>query len=189
MASIITHSFVGAAMSATYVLTVEPMPKRFWILSAVLAALPDADALGFKLGVPYESFFGHRGFSHSLIFALVLGLLTVVIFFRRTAPLFSRKWWLLVGYFFLVTASHAVLDAMTTGGLGVALLSPFDLSRIFFPWRPIKVSPIGIKEFFGSWGLRVIISEITWVWIPTLSLVFCAWLVRLFRTQQRPPAV
>jgi inner membrane protein len=181
MASIITHGVVGAAMSATYALTVKPMPKRFWILSVILAILPDADALGFKLGVPYESFFGHRGFSHSLIFALLMGLLTVFFFFR-TVPLLSRQWWLLAGYFFLVTASHAALDAMTTGGLGVALLSPFDLSRIFFPWRPIRVSPIGIREFFGSWGLRVIISEITWVWIPSLALVFCAWLLRLFRT-------
>lgn len=173
-------------MSATYVLTAEPMPKRFWILSVLLAILPDADALGFKLGVPYASFFGHRGFSHSLIFALLLGLLTVFFFFR-TIPVFSPRWWALTGHFFLVTASHAVLDTMTTGGLGVALLSPFNLSRIFFPWRPIRVSPIGIKEFFGTWGLRVLISEMLWVWIPSFALVFCAWLLRLVRISPPPP--
>lgn len=187
MASIITHGVVGAAMGAAYTLSTGPVPRRFWLLSVALAILPDADAIGFKLGIPYGSMFGHRGFSHSLIFALVAGLLTALVFFRNV-PLFSSRWWLLAGYFFLVTISHPLLDAMTTGGLGVALLSPFDTSRIFFPWRPIRVSPIGIREFFGAWGLRVIISEMLWVWLPSLGVVLCAWLLRLFRTPPTPPS-
>jgi inner membrane protein len=40
--------------------------------------------------------------------------------------------------------SHGVLDAMTTGGLGAALMWPFTTARYFLPWRPIPVAPIGV---------------------------------------------
>ncbi|NIM77978.1 MAG: hypothetical protein GTO20_04240 [Candidatus Aminicenantes bacterium] len=58
-------------------------------------------------------------------------------------------------YFFLLTASHGVLDAFTNGGLGIALLSPFDTTRHFSPWQPIEVAPIGIWAFFSDWGVKV----------------------------------
>ena len=50
-------------------------------------------------------------------------------------------------------ASHALLDAMTNGGLGVAVYWPFSLKRIFLPFKPIQVSPIGISNFFTEWGV------------------------------------
>ena len=70
----------------------------------------------------------------------------------------------------MITASHSILDGLTNGGLGVALLAPFDNSRYFFPFRPIEVSPIGLA-FFGERGYTVIKSEIIWVWVPALSVV------------------
>ena len=78
----------------------------------------------------------------------------------------SRRWWQLITYFFIVTASHGILDAMTDGGLGVAFLAPFDNSRYFFPWRPVMVSPIGVAPFFSRYGLNVLLSEIVWIWEP-----------------------
>jgi inner membrane protein len=51
-------------------------------------------------------------------------------------------------------ASHGILDAMTNGGLGVALLSPLDTTRYFRPWRPIQVSPISLRRFFSDEGVR-----------------------------------
>lgn len=178
MASIITHGIVGATMSAAYTLVIEPMPRRFWILAIALAILPDADALGFMLGVPYESLFGHRGFTHSLFFAVVAGLLTTRLAFR-SVPVFSWQWWRIAFFFTLATASHPTLDAMTTGGLGVAWFSPFALERSFFPVRPIRVSPIGVKAFFSTWGLRVILSEFLWVWLPCLlSFLGLRWFAR-----------
>jgi hypothetical protein len=75
-------------------------------------------------------------------------------------------WWALIAHFFLVTASHGMLDAMTDGGLGVAFFAPFDNGRYFFPWRPMLVSPIGIAPFFSRYGLDVLISEFVWIWIP-----------------------
>jgi inner membrane protein len=164
---------VGAAGAVAF--HREELPKRFWFFSIVLPVLPDADSIGFGLGVPYGHFLGHRGFFHSLFFGLILALLVVAVFFRDRR-LFSKNGVLLVGYFFVLAGSHGVLDALTNGGLGVALFSPFDNVRYFFPWRPVQVSPIGIKAFFSSWGGKVLLSEILWVWMPWLVLAI---LIRL----------
>ena len=67
---------------------------------------------------------------------------------------------------FLATLSHGILDALTTGGKGVGFFIPFNNDRFFFPWRLIKVSPIGIEKFFSSWGLKVIGSELIFIGIP-----------------------
>ena len=74
-------------------------------------------------------------------------------------------------FFFLATASHGFLDAMTDGGLGVAFFSPFDDTRYFLPLTPIRVSPIGISRFFTARGFAVIRSELLWIWLPTALLI------------------
>jgi len=61
-----------------------------------------------------------------------------------------------VGFF--AGVSHTVLDAMTSGGLGVAALWPFDQGRHFLPWRPISVSPIGPRSFFTQRGVAALSS-------------------------------
>ena len=80
---------------------------------------------------------------------------------------FTKKGILLILFFTICTASHAVLDALTTGGLGVAFFSPFDSTRYFFPWRPIQVSPIGVERFFSEKGIKVLLSEFVWIVIPS----------------------
>lgn len=134
------------------------------------SVLPDLDVIAFAFGIRYGDFWGHRGFSHSLVFALLLALVVTRIYFKE-AGAFSAAWLALSSFFFVCTASHGLLDAMTSGGLGVAFFSPFDNTRHFFPWRPIQVSPIGITQFFSEWGLRVILSEMLWVWLPGLVLI------------------
>ncbi len=160
------------------------MPLRFWTLGLFCSLLPDLDVIAFRLGIPYRHMFGHRGFMHSLPFAFIVGMLVVLLAFR-TVPRFSGKWWMLAGYFFVVTASHGVLDAMTSGGYGTAFFSPFDNTRYFFPWRPLVVSPIRVYGFFSRWGWNVILSEFLWIWIP--SLVFLGILLFLRRRLRRPP--
>jgi inner membrane protein len=77
-----------------------------------------------------------------------------------------------------VTASHGALDALTNGGLGVAFFAPFSNARYFFPWRPVEVSPIGVAPFFSEWGVRVLESELVWLWLPAAALMLCAWACR-----------
>lgn len=84
----------------------------------------------------------------------------------------------LVAALFLATASHGALDAMTDGGLGVAFFAPFDPDRYFFPWRPIRVSPISIGRFFSPRGLAILENEARVVWIPAAALWLTAIAVR-----------
>ncbi len=168
MASAFAHAALGATLGKLI------LPERrhwpYWVAAAACAALPDVDALGYKLGVPYESLWGHRGLTHSLLAAALVaagGVLLSRLARTGQRPAAGRLALLL----FLATASHGVLDAMTTGGLGVAFFSPWDLERYFFGLRPIQVSPIGIKAFFSGRGLRVLASEAVWVGIPCLVLL------------------
>ena len=175
MPGYLSHSMVG--YTAGRVFTGSKLPWRFWILAIVLPALPDLDSIGFALGVPYSSFFGHRGFFHSPFFVLLLGLVVVPVFFGiRTT--FSKRGAFYVAFFFLITASHGILDTFTSGGRGVALLSPFSTERFFAPWQPIPASPISLRAFFSAWGLRVVFAELCWIWLPCLVAIWFSILLR-----------
>jgi inner membrane protein len=144
------------------------------VLGATFAALPDLDGVGFWLGVPYESTFGHRGFTHSLVFAAILAGLGLLAFRDRAFAIERGKIWT---YLFLATASHGVLDAMTTGGGGVAFFAPIVNERYFFPWRPILVSPMSIRRFFTARGVAILASEFVYVWLPAAAFAATAYLV------------
>lgn len=164
MASLFTHAVVGAAIGDAG----RPAWNkdwRYWAIVIACSILPDIDSVGFRLGVPYGSLWGHRGMTHSLLFAFIVAIFAAMLLESR----FDRQRRLAI-VFFLAMVSHSILDAMTNGGLGVAFFSPLNTHRYFFPWRPILVSPIGPDRFFGERGLRILGNEILWVWCPTLIL-------------------
>lgn len=153
------------------------LSKRFWITAVVCSILPDFDTVGFSYGIAYNSFLGHRGFTHSLLFALLLAPVAV----RLAVPAakrFSREWLVLTVFFFAVTASHGFLDAMTNGGLGIAFFSPFVMTRYFLPWRPLAVSPIGILDFTAGRLRDVLVTEFYFVILPSLVFLLVATLIR-----------
>jgi inner membrane protein len=166
-----THALAGVALAAA--LAPAPAPPWYYALAAALALLPDADVVAFPLGIPYRSRFGHRGLSHSLFLAALAALVAAA----ATAGALGVLWWRLSLTLVAVTASHTLLDAMTDGGLGVALFAPFDDRRYFLPWRPVRVSPIGLGVF-SRWGLRALLSEVVWVWLPLAALVGLSSLLR-----------
>ena len=150
--------------------------KQVWLVGAACSIIPDLDVIGFRFGVRYGDFWGHRGFTHSILFAALLASATLFIGFRNVKSGIGHfSLWL---YFFLATASHGFLDAMTDGGLGVAFFAPFDNRRYFLPWTPIHVSPIGIGRFFTGRGLAVLQSELLWIWLPSALLALSVWLLR-----------
>ena len=174
MASVFSHAVAALSIGACFYQ--DGIPKRLWIAGAVCSVIPDADVIGFEFGVHYGDFWGHRGFTHSLLFAALLAAFVIVLLLRDEIPTASRLY--LWAYLFLATASHGLLDSMTDGGLGVAFFSPFNNCRYFLPWRPIRVSPIGIGRFFTERGMAVIQSELLWVWVPAGMLAATAWFVR-----------
>jgi inner membrane protein len=83
--------------------------------------------------------------------------------------------WRLAACVFAAMVSHGLLDAMTTGGLGVGFFAPFSNVRYFLPWRPIRVSPFGWRWLFSHRGYLVLVSELKWVWLPSLGLAGAGW--------------
>ena len=185
MPTILTHTLIPIVMAKT--ITDRKMSKRFWLLAIFCSIAPDMDVIGFSLGIEYASFWGHRGFFHSLLFAFILSFLITLLAFRKTS-LFSKKWWLICSFFFAVSASHGLLDAFTNGGLGIALFSPFDTTRYFFPWTPIWASPFGIMVLFSFWGYKILVSEIMWVWLPLTIVLLVTKIYRKIKTRylERP---
>jgi inner membrane protein len=163
------HIAVGIAASRHAALAQPRLSNRLvvMVLFALIAYLPDLDVIGYWCGIPYASPFGHRGATHSLVFALLMGMLlgrmgkAIGVSYRRMAFISL-----------LLLVSHGSLDALTNGGKGVEFFWPFNEQRYFFPWRPIPVAEISFRlshyqrhvlfvEFlyslpllvYGCWGL------------------------------------
>ncbi len=178
MASAFSHAV--AALSIGTCFYRPHLPKRVWVAAVACSVLPDLDVIGFRFGIRYGDFWGHRGFTHSLVFAAVLAGTVAVVVFRRGVSRIGR--FALFAYLFLATASHGLLDAMTNGGLGVAFFSPFDNRRYFLPWRPISVSPIAVTRFFTPRGFAILQSELLWIWLP--AILFASAVLMLRRTRR-----
>ena len=183
MPSAFSHAVASIALGRAY--TKRPLPIRFWVLASVCAVAPDIDVLANRFGFDHTTMLGHRGLTHSLFFAMALSGLVVLTFFRKPENgTMSRL--ALFAFFFAATASHAVLDAMVDGTLGVAFFAPFSAARFFLPWRPIVSSPIGLA-FFSSAGATTIVNEFVWVWIPSLLVIVAPWLRTRFLSRVSPP--
>lgn len=165
MPTIITHTAVPLALGIG--LGGKLIPPRLLLAGVAAAMLPDLDVIGLKLGIAYADSMGHRGITHSLLFALVLGLLASAFSGRlKAAPL-------VIGLFVFVScASHGLLDMLTNGGLGIAYFWPFSHERYFLPVHFIEVSPLAMDKVLSARGLTVMYSELRWVWLPCVLLGF-----------------
>jgi inner membrane protein len=179
MPSIVSHPAIPLAL--TPLLPDELRSPSIIVLGVACSVLPDLDVVGFRFGVPYGHMLGHRGLSHSIVFALLLSACLAWLFpiLVQTPPTSHRRL-VLFGFLCLSTLSHGLLDALTSGGLGVAFFAPLDNRRYFFPWRPIRVSPITVGGFFSVRGVQVLHSELQWVWLPAaLVTILTIWLRRM----------
>lgn len=166
MATIMSHALAAGLLYKIISPIKERKTIRFCLVGAIL---PDADVLSFTIGIPYEAMLGHRGFTHSILFACLYAGFCLLFYSG-----YEKKWryYLL---FFLSIMFHGIFDMLTNGGFGVGLLIPFSAERFFFPITPIEVSPIGAR-FFSSRGLQVLMSEVLWVGIPCLIVYIFAFL-------------
>ncbi|MEM1115936.1 MAG: metal-dependent hydrolase [Bacteroidota bacterium] len=173
MPTTFAHAVAGAALGAG-----RPGVKTI-LLTAVCAVHPDADIVAFAFGIPYEHPLGHRGLTHSLAFAVVVGAAMTALFYRRDSDRLG-----VFALLTLATASNGLLDMLTDGGLGVGLWLPFVDERLFFPVRPIAVSPLG-TGVFSARGLAVIANEAVWVGVPAVVLAAVLYGVRRHRARRR----
>lgn len=175
MPTIFTHALlplVGAA-------AVPPLslPKRLIVTGMVFAMLPDADVITARtFDIPHTDDLGHRGVTHTLLFALLLAGTTMLFadFFR------ARRSTVLL-FLALATLSHPLADMLTQGGKGIMILWPIEDARFKFLAHPIQASPVGFKAFDTGVIWSVLWSEIRWLLLPA---VFVAFLARLATKRQ-----
>ncbi len=168
MPSIFGHVLASSALT-TFLKKEHRISSLFWV-AGFCAFAPDLDVLAFKFGVAYSSIWGHRGWTHSLGFSIILGLAMGWLFYRHNA-----RYRLITCILIMATLSHPLLDMMTNGGRGCALWWPLNHARLFFPFRPIQVSPLEIADFFSDWGIQVLWSELYWIGGPVLVIHVLAW--------------
>ena len=174
MCSILTHPVVPIALAT--VLPQEVLSPTLVLVGAACSVIPDLDVIGFKFGLSSNHMLGHRGVTHSIVFAAALGALFTYTLFRNSHP----DLWVVCVFLFVSTLSHPLLDMLTNGGRGIALLAPFSKARYFFPWRPIEVSPISVRRFFSGRGVQIMLSELRWVWLPAAGVVILGMIVRRY---------
>jgi inner membrane protein len=174
VASPITHAFVGVAFPVVLFGRTVRLPIA--LLSLSCAIIPDLDKVAAKvLGtfgtITLASIWSHRGISHSLLFALLLSLVSLFLAVRRRWSSESRRRLFLL--FFLVSVSHGLIDIFA-GTYGVALFAPFSATRYLY-----SITAISSTNFWQSFTPAmgpVLVKEMLWIWFP-LSMVFV--LIRL----------
>jgi inner membrane protein len=154
MATLYTHALVG--LGAARLCATRPMPWAYWGMAVLLPIVPDLDVFS---TAAYGAPLGHRGITHSLIFAAALSIIAAGLLFRHLRV----RWWSLSALFFVILASHGLLDAMTIGGEGVPLFWP--LPGRYGNWGPLRVSDIAFDFPDPSYSAAVR-SELLWVWLP-----------------------
>jgi inner membrane protein len=131
---------------------------RAMVAFSALSLAPDVDVIAFRLGISYSAPFGHRGAAHSICAALALAFIAALAARRTPEQVAGQtrlRLWLVCT---IVAISHGLLDTLTDGGLGIALLWPLSNQRYFAPWRPIPVAPIGARMLTMT-GVRVVMTE------------------------------
>jgi inner membrane protein len=125
-----THAMLALAMGSA----IAPRRALYSVLiaGAACAVLPDVDLLLPVFGAGGREW--HRTITHSLFFAVAVGLAAWAIASRLSS---HRNALRVPLYLAFATASHGLLDAMTTYPIGVAFYCPVSWKRYAGPWQPI----------------------------------------------------
>ena len=79
MASLYGHAIAGISVGNIFRI---PMSRKMIVLLIVSSVIPDIDVISFYGGIPDQSMWGHRGFTHSILFALLWAVLMAFLFFK-----------------------------------------------------------------------------------------------------------
>ena len=171
MASPFSHAVAAVALGAAF-----EMPLDACLLGAAAAISPDIDVFLMPFGIADDSLLGHRMFTHSLTFALIVAAAVLFARIDRYMPLVRRR--TLGLYLFLAIASHGIIDAFTDAGFGVAFFAPFSRARYLFPLHLLRVSPVVARTPFTPEAIEITRSELVWICLPSILFISAAVLRR-----------
>lgn len=125
----ITHIALGACMGDAF--AGKQLGKRAMFLGAVAQSVPDIDFVASIWTNTSENLLAHRGFTHSILFALIITPILGLLAERWHRPHnISIKKWIL---FFSVQAFiHLLIDGMNVYGVG--WFEPFSHLRVSYNW-------------------------------------------------------
>lgn len=132
----LTHIALGAA--AGEAVLGKKVGNRALLWGSIAGSLPDFDVAFTWLFSPVDGLFVHRGFSHSILFALIIAPVLGYLIYKingDTKGAGFRQWTLLS---FIAIMSHNIIDCFNT--YGTELLAPFSNKRLAF-------DSIGIIDF------------------------------------------
>jgi inner membrane protein len=121
----LTQIVLGAAVAEA--VAGRKMGAKAAMWGAIAGTIPDLDVFLGRFFHPIDAALVHRGFSHSLVFALIAGPILGWLVHRLYKNRYELKTW--VWLFFLSIVTHPILDIFTN--YGTEFLWPFSL-RITF---------------------------------------------------------
>jgi membrane-bound metal-dependent hydrolase YbcI (DUF457 family) len=115
----VAHALIGASVAAALSQSSQSRRWKLLLTGALLGICPDFDYALNWLRISGGGW--HHGFTHSIFFALIIGLIMAILIGDRKA----RS----VAVYCAATLSHTLLDLMMTESRGVALWWPFTDRR------------------------------------------------------------
>ena len=144
----ITQAVLGASIGGA--VAGRTLGRAAFIGGALLGTLPDMDVV-IDYGSAIANFTQHRGFSHSLLVLVPVGIVLALTFHRWKPQLSPARW---LAFPLLILVTHPLLDSLTTYG-----------TQLFWPFGP----PLGTTSIFiidPLYTLPLLAAVIYGVWKP-----------------------
>lgn len=169
----VTHAALGGSLGLA--VGRRRLGRRAIAVGAVVAMSPDADIIAGWLGGPFANLLYHRGLTHSILFAPVVGpALGYALWWlhRRWAPSAAaaaspdqRATWIALAVVALIT--HPLLDVITH--YGTQLLAPLSDHRFALPALPV-IDPVmtlllGVPAVVGAFAVRRSRGSVVFAWV------------------------
>ncbi len=116
----LTQIVLGAAVGEAVL--GKKIGNKAMVLGAIAGTIPDFDVAAGFFTDTVSALEIHRGFTHSIVFAVVVGLLFAWMLSLWDKRATLKEWWL---FWFLTFVTHPMLDAHTTWG--TQLFWPFEI--------------------------------------------------------------
>ncbi len=146
----ITQGVLGAAIGEA--LLGKKIGHKGAIIGALVATIPDLDVLLFLFYNKFEMLSIHRGFSHSIVFSILVAFL-IAFMLSKTKWTQGIPFKKLLLFSWLCLFTHMLLDAFTA--YGTQLLLPFSDRRCGFDSinvvDPVYTIPLIIGLVFSLW--------------------------------------
>lgn len=156
MASFLTHAlWTGALVRG------QPLPRRAKLAAIVAACAADLDFILAPFSQSPDDLLAHRGLLHAPLWSVVIGGII-------GAHLAGRRGAVVVA---LAGVGHALLDALTWGGPGVAFFAPLSTVRFLLPLKLAPVVPLGLPEYLSALGLIAVATEVLFILVPTVLIL------------------